>query len=195
MLVEDAILGRRSVKVFDSRPVPREAIERCLLLATLAPNHKLTEPWRFTVVMGEARTKLSDQVYQDLKAIDSCLSSTQLEASMLKYHRQIHSAPVIIVTYALGDDNPIRSQENYAATAAAIENMLLTAYSIGLGAIWRTGSIFEGDHVRNFLRSPAHSQFVGAIYLGYSAGRDVPRRRTDASKLTYWVPMNGETQI
>ncbi|MCL4494236.1 MAG: nitroreductase [Firmicutes bacterium] len=190
MLVEEAILGRRSVKVFDSRPVPRSLIEQCLSLAIWAPNHKLTEPWRFSVVTGEARAELSHRVHQDLKASDPPISWAVLEAASLKHHRKIHSAPVIIVVYALQDDDSLRSRENYAATAAAIENLLLAAHSLELGAIWRTGSIFEGRHVREFLHSPPRSLFVGAVYLGYSAQRDTPRRRTEAQSHTYWVPVS-----
>jgi nitroreductase len=194
MLVEEAILGRRSVKVFDARPVPSELIERCLSLAIWAPNHKLTEPWRFTVLTGEARAELSRRIRQDLKSLDPAMSWAQLEASVLKHHRKVTSAPVIIAVYALEGDDPLRSRENYAATAAAIENLLFAAHSMKLGAIWRTGSLFEGTSVREFLHAPPHSQFVGAVYLGYSAQRDTPRRRTDARSQTYWVPVADDTQ-
>lgn len=193
MLVEEAILGRRSVKVFDPRPIAPELIERCLDLAVWAPNHKLTEPWRFSVVTQDARTELSWQVYQDLKETNPQMAWVELEAASLKHRRKIHSAPVIIVVYSLQDDDPVRSRENYAATAAAIENLLLAAHSVALGAIWRSGTIFEGDHVRAFLHSPPQSQFVGAVYLGYPAQRDTRRRRTDARAQTYWVPVGKMT--
>ena len=56
----DAIARRTSTRAFQDRPVPRAAIERLLDAAVRAPNHKLTEPWRFAVLTGASRDRYAE---------------------------------------------------------------------------------------------------------------------------------------
>ena len=58
MELEEAIRGRRTHKVFESEPVPREVVEQLLELARWAPNHFVTEPWRFRVLGPETFERL-----------------------------------------------------------------------------------------------------------------------------------------
>ena len=187
MLIEDAILGRQSIKVFDPKPVPIDLIERCLALAVWAPNHHLTEPWRFTVVSGAARTSLANAVHDDLTRGTSSLEALSTEAKALKERRKLHSAPVLIAVYSTLGSKAQQTQENYAATAAAIQNLLLAAHGFGLGAIWRTGSIYDGPAVRSFLQSPEGSVFVGTVFVGYSAQRAIQRHRSPIDRHIVWL--------
>lgn len=187
MLIEEAILGRQSVKVFDPKPVPPELIQRCLALAVWAPNHHLTEPWHFTVVSGAARTVLADAVHDDLTQGVSSVNALSAEAKAVKERRKLHSAPVLIAVYSTLGSNAQQTQENYAATAAAVQNLLLSAHGFGLGAIWRTGAIYHGPAVRTLLQSPEGSVFVGTVFVGYSAQRDIRRHRSPVSHHTVWL--------
>lgn len=184
MDVEWAIQTRTSVKVFAEREVPREWVERCLQAAIWAPNHRLTEPWRFRVVTGDGREKLIDAVRGDLA---ESLGGQELAAERVERERKkIFSAPVLIAVYSNRGENPAVTRENFAATAAAVQNLLLQAHSLGLGAIWRTADYFSARGVREFLQAPPESDFVAVVYLGFPDQREIPRRRTPAGEQTLW---------
>lgn len=187
MHVEEAIRTRQSVKVFLSDEVPREMIQQCIEMATWAPNHHLTEPWYFAVIAGLAREKfikiVMDEFNQERKEFDPFTPLPKI----LKERKKILGAPVIIAVYsAIGTSNTAM-WENYAATAASIQNLLLAAHSLGLGAIWRTSSIYNKPGIRQALRVPDRAIPVGAVFMGYSAQRNTKRRRTAVEEKTYWL--------
>ena len=182
MDVEEAIRTRHSVKVFSPDPVAPTLIAHCLNVAVWAPNHHLTEPWHFTVVQGAALVQFSDLVYHLVSVSHSGADKA------LGEKRKLLSAPVVIAVYATVDRESSKvTQENYASTAAVIQNILLAAHNQGLGAVWRTPQILESLGVRSFLQVPEPSQPVGLIFVGHSAQREVPRRRTPAEQKTLWL--------
>ena len=189
MDVEEAIRTRHSVKVFSSEPVTPGLITQCLDLAIWAPNHRLTEPWHFTVVQGDALVQFSDLVYHILSV------SRSSSGKALSEKRKYLSAPVLVAVYtAIDPSSETITRENYASTAAATQNMLLAAHNQGLGAVWRTSPVLENLSVRSFLQIPEPAQSVGLVFLGYSAQRAVTRRRTPAAQKTLWMgnPQNTE---
>ncbi len=190
MEVDEAIRSRSSVKKFLDRTVSRELIEECLNLAVWAPNHRLTEPWRFCVVTGSGRERLADAV--SVQATPAAPRTAQLVAAVKAsiagdtIRRKLMSAPAVIVVYSLHGSDETTTQENLAATAAAVQNLLLGAHHLGLATIWRTADYFSGHGVRRFLQIPAEADFVAAVYLGYSDQRETPRKRTPAAQCTAW---------
>lgn len=185
MDVERAIQTRTSVKVFAERDVSREWVERCLQAAIWAPNHRLTEPWRFRVLTGDGREKLAQAVREDLAG--SADGPEQADERAQRERKKILSAPVLIAVYSIHGENPTVTRENFAASAAAVQNLLLQAHSLGLGAVWRTAEYFSsGRNVREFLQAPPESDFVASVYLGFPDQRETPRRRTPAGEQTIW---------
>lgn len=77
-------------------------------------------------------------------------------------------------------------QENYAAVSCAIQNLMLAATALGLGALWRTGGFLRGEDVRSFLGLPATASLVGLILLGYP-GASPTKERTPAAAKTTWI--------
>ncbi|MCS7051977.1 MAG: nitroreductase family protein, partial [Thermomicrobium sp.] len=124
-----ALRSRRSVKAVRPDPVPQELIQQVLEAANWAPNHHLTQPWRFFVLRGEARRALGDVL-----ARDPSLSPAKREAIRQKPLR----APVVIAV-AVEPDPHRPLLDELCAGAAAVQNLLLAAHALGLGAIWRTG--------------------------------------------------------
>ncbi|MHB1627917.1 MAG: nitroreductase family protein [Bacilli bacterium] len=208
MEVDEAIASRASVKKFADRDVPKELIEKCLELAVWAPNHRLTEPWRFRVVTDRGRDALADaireQLASDSSRVDQTAGTDNAETKGLfseplqfaatvrssvaaeQVRRKIMSAPVLIVVYSLRAVDETITRENFAATAAAVQNLLLGAHHLGLAAIWRTADYFAGDKTRAFLQIPAEADFVAAVYLGFPDQRDTTRKRTPAQQWTVW---------
>lgn len=170
--VDEVIRTRRTSLLMDpDDPVPEELISLLLELATWAPNHKRTWPWRFTVVTGAARYRLGEA----LAAVAPGLGVPPEKAAKLptKYAR---SAAVVLVWNAV-DPDPHRAKEDRDAVAAAVQNLLLAATSFGLGNYWATVPAVLEDPVRRFAHLDEDHDLVALVYLGWPTGTAaVPQR-------------------
>ncbi len=183
-VVLSTIRERRSVKALLPDPVPRELVEQVLEAAVWAPNHHLTQPWRFFVLTGDARHALGEVL-----ASDPTLSPAKREAARQKPLR----APVVIAVAV--EPAPERSLlDELCAGAAAIQNMLLAAHALGLGAIWRTGRAVEDPAVKRFFGLSARALLLGFVYLGYPAAIPAPPPRRPAAECTVWLEDSGVGQ-
>jgi nitroreductase len=164
MDVFDAIHNRHSVKKVKQDPIPRELIEKLLDAGAQAPNHYKVRPWRFVVLTGEGRHRLGEVMAASTatyhpefppEALDKC-RATPLQA------------PLVI---AVGVDQPTESKvleiENISAAAAAVQNILLAAHALGLGAKWRTGEWARDPMVKEFLGFAPDQPIIAFIYIGY----------------------------
>jgi len=165
--VFDALRSRRSIGKLDGDLSDAEI--RTLVEAGLwAPNHKLTNPWRFTVVRGDARARLG--AYWAALLADAALEPGVERASFLaKEARKPTRAPVLIVVSSRTDADPVRAVEDFAAVAAAVQNVLLAAHALGFGAIWRTGPMAYRAEINGFLGLEADDRIVGFVYVGKPA--------------------------
>lgn len=170
----ETIHCRQSISKVKPDPIPEEFIDRILHAAVQAPNHFRVRPWRFFVISGTARERLGDVMAQSLlKRNPECaLSDIQKERS-----RPLR-APVMI---AVGVDQPgepkVIEIENVCASAAAVQNMLLAAHALGLGAMWRTGKAAQNPDVKQFLGLQPDQHLIGFIYIGYpDMERESPNR-------------------
>jgi nitroreductase len=184
MDVFDAIHNRYSQGKVKPDPLPRELIEKLLEAAVQAPNHYKVRPWRFVVLMGDGRNRLGEVMAASqqerhpefpLESFDKC------RALPLR-------APVVI---AVGVDKPTESKvlevENICAAAAAIQNLLLAAQALGLGAKWRTGEWARDAKVKEFLGLEPDQHLIGFIYIGYPEFMADPASRPSFEDRTVWV--------
>ena len=152
MSVFEIIQARRSIGLMKPEVPSKEKIERILQAATYAPNHHEVEPWKFVVMVGEARKQLGDLMAEVLK---EKLSETTSEKAVAGLQKEAHKplrAPVIIMVASLAPNHPkIRDIENLEATSAAVQNMLLVAEEEGLAAIWRSGDASFDPQNQGFL--------------------------------------------
>ena len=188
MEVTQAIQSRRSVGRVKQDPVPRELVEKILESAVHAPNHKITEPWRFHVFTGKGRGELA-RARAELARI---LAETEREEEELaagrisRERKKAFRAPVVIAVISRGGRDEVETLENYAACAAAVQNMQLTAHALGLATIWRTGLQAYHPYMREFFGLEAGDKIVAYLYLGYPDMEERPRRREPASSKTVW---------
>ncbi|KQU23319.1 nitroreductase [Bacillus sp. Leaf13] len=184
----EAIKTRRSIGVVKQDPVPKELIEQIIEAGTYAPNHHRTEPWRFFVLTGEGRNKLG-QVFEEITRIENADDTP--ESLISKVERQKKNplrAPVIIaVGIEPSDKNNVLVSEEYAAVNSAVQNMLLAAHSLGLGAVWRTGKITYNTKVREFFNLSLKGEILAFIYLGYPDMEPKPAKKTPIDELTTWI--------
>ena len=183
-----AIETRQSMGRVKADPVPRELVERILQSAVHAPNHRLTEPWRFHVFTGKGRGELARaraeiaRLQAEAEGEDEEMAAGRISRERKKAFR----SPVVIAVISRAGRDEVETRENYAACSAAVQNMLLTAHSLGLGAIWRTGPVAYHDHMRSFFGLGEGDAIVAYLYLGYPDMGERPRRREAVAEKTVW---------
>jgi nitroreductase len=182
-----AIHQRTSVRRFRSEPVLREAIEQLLECAVRAPNHKLTQPWRFSILTGAARDRFAElRAGHRLKRFDDP-SAPEALAAADKLRRETRDTPVFVVVMSAVNPDEITREEDYAASMMAVANLMVAAESLGLGTHLKTGGIMSDPGVLELARVPQGFRVVGIVSLGYPAEAESPRRRKPAAELTEWV--------
>ena len=161
----------------------RQEIEELLELAVRAPNHHGTEPWRFYVLTGAGRERLAGAI-----ADEAIEAGTDEDRAREDANKKVARAPVIVVFTCLPADDPkVVEQEEIASVAMAIENFLLGAYAMGLGAMLRTGAAAYHPSIKQHLGLDANERVVGCVYLGYPAGEREPTPRAPAAQHTHWL--------
>jgi nitroreductase len=185
MDVETAIRTRRSIGRLEG-DVPPETVRELVELATCAPNHHLTQPWRFTVVAGDERERLG-RLWATVAADAQGLEGAAREEAMRRDAAKLMRAPVLVVVSTRTDADPVVAEEDFAATAAAVENLLLAAHARGLGAAWRTGGIAHDPQVKAYLGLDPGDRIVSIVNLGRAATEPVPVRRGDPNAVLRWL--------
>jgi nitroreductase len=145
--LEEALTTRRTHKVYGAEPVPADVVRELVELASWAPNHHLTEPWRFRVVGPEALVAL--------KAAGPADAAKKLDR-----------APTLIVASVVVDADPRVAEEDRDAAAAAVYGLLLAAHARGLAGYWRTPAVLLGDAGRAAVGLGADESALGLIHLG-----------------------------
>jgi len=189
-----AIRTRRSV----GRPlgdVPPATVEGLIELATCAPNHHLTEPWRFTIVAGEERDQLG-RLWGSLWAQSQGLEGDARRESIARDQAKLARAPQQVIVSTRTDDDPVVAEEDFAATAAAVQNFLLAAHARNLAAMWRTGPMIHDPAIKAFLGLNPRDRIVATIYLGSSAAAQAPPRPRRNQSITHWLkaPLSTQTE-
>lgn len=187
--VIDVIRRRRSIgKMTDVVP-DRALIEQLLEAAIWAPNHHLTEPWRFFVLSGEGRHVLGRAAGEGAAAgIDDPEKAENARARAAL--KPLRAPYVIAVISSPSEDGGTPEIEEHAAVAAAAQNILLAAEGFGLAAIWRSGAPAFAPQVRELFGVTERGQILGFIYVGYPAMDRPERERTPASVHTQWWESN-----
>lgn len=167
MEVAEAIRTRRTHKAFAPEPVPRELLEELLELARWAPNHHLTNPWRFRVLGAQALTKLKHVAGPEAAA-------------------KLDRAPTLIAATAKQTGDEIQNEEDLCATACATYAVLLAAHGRGLAGYWRTPGVLRTAAGRAALGIPADERFVALIHLGWGRqSKEPPGREPPSSVISY----------
>ena len=152
------IRSRRTHKAYDGRPVDRETLDELFELARWAPNHNLTNPWRFRVVGPAALERLKDAAGPE--------SAPKLDR-----------APTLVVASVVQTGDPVADEEDLAAVASAIYIVLLAAHDRGIGGYWRTPAVLREPAGRAACGVPGNERVLGLLHLGTAIGdKPAPER-------------------
>jgi len=170
--VMEALMGRRTIQTFKTDPLPDGVVEQALEAAIRAPNHKLTNPWRFTQVGPKSR-----KLFVDFAA-EAKFGSAPSERQREMVAKKLELAPVFLAVSQVLDADPCRRQEDYALIACAIQNLSLALWAEGIGSKWSTGPATKDARTYELLSiDPALEEIVGVVMMGYAASiPDTPRR-------------------
>ena len=158
---ETLVRTRRTHKAFGAEPVGRETLLELFELARWAPNHHLTNPWRFRVLGQKARDLLARE------------AELEKPGSAIKLQR----APTLIVVGVESRGDPSQQREDLLATAIAAYIVVLAAHARGLAGYWRTLPLLEEPRVRKGLAIPVGEQPIGLLHLGHPVqAQRVPER-------------------
>lgn len=186
MDILDVIAARRSIKSFTDRPISDEAIEQLLSIAVLAPNHRMTEPWRFYVMGPEARAGFGRALgLRKAKRVDDADAKVAVVDKVEASHR---SLPAMLAVATTLDDNPEIREEDYAATYMAIQNLCLAALSLGLGTHVKSGGVMDDPRARDAIGVREGERVIATIAVGEPAAVPDPKPRRSAAEFTTWVP-------
>jgi len=155
MELEQAIRTRRTHKAYAPEPLDRETLDELFELARWAPNHKLTNPWRFRVLGPRALERLK-------QAADDPVAAVKLDR-----------APTLVLVSATQSGDPLMDEEDVLAAATAAYVVLLAAHGRGLAGYWRTPGVLRSPAGRAALGVPAGEHVLGLLHLGHP--RQEPR--------------------
>jgi nitroreductase len=172
--IRSVMLERRTVHDYLDAPLPQGAVERAIEVALAAPNHRMTEPWRFYRVGPRTRGQLCE-ISIELKSggaqpRDDLVATTR--------RKMLNPAELLVVSRIRSED-PRVEREDYAAIACAIQNLSLSLWSEGIGSKWSTGGVTRAEATYAALNIDAHvEEIVGFIWVGMAAKQKpkVPRR-------------------
>jgi nitroreductase len=186
MNLPELIADRRTIHDYRPEPLPEGAVERAVAAATAAPNHRMTEPWRFVRVGPEARAVLLG-ISADLKGGGAALAEGALRKLKAK---MMDPAELLVVCQVKNADAGV-AREDYAAVACAVQNAMLSFWSEGLGSKWSTGGVTTDTRTYQALGiDAAEQEIVGFLWAGQAAKLDLPkpRRRRTLGEVLRSVP-------
>lgn len=179
-----AMEARRSVKKFTDRRVARAEVERLLAVATLAPNHRLTEPWRFYVLGPESRRRYGAVLGgRKAKKVQDADAAAQVLEKVAREHEAL---PAMIAVAMTVNEDAEQMREDYAATFMAIQNLALGAVALGLGTHIKTGAVMDDPGAREAAGVAEHERIVAIVNLGEPESVPDAKSRTAASDFTVW---------
>jgi nitroreductase len=167
--VESAIRLRRTHKQYGAEPVDAAELLELLDLARWAPNHHLTQPWRFRVLGPETRAALEGAVGEK-------------EAAKLR------RAPTLVLATAVLSGEPETDEEDLHATACAVYAVLLGATGRGLANYWRTPHALHDDDVRTLLGVEPAERVVALIHLGPAESEPPAKERAPFDEVVAFLP-------
>lgn len=186
MDVFEAITGRRTVKAFDGPPLTREELSPLFDAARWAPNHKLTQPWRFRVLGEQSRAALKSAAAE--VAVDDAPDGSDAALIGAVAAKKLDRAPTLVAVSCVRNADPVLEAEDFAATAIAAYIVLLTAHASGLAGYWRSPAVLRDNRGTEVLGIGPEEDVLGLLHLGRAqGGAPAPPERAEAMEFVSYL--------
>lgn len=191
MTLEDAIFKRRTTRGFLSDPIPKDIMEKVIKAGIAAPSSLNSQPWHFTVVTGDVRDELiniikkfpaylADIIALFPKEVVDAISEYMTEEQIADFAKNLGGAPAIIFVTIPKKTNRYARKVDLLASAGAIQNIQLTAWSLGLGTVCLTSALWVESEIMAYLKM-RDRELVTVMPIGYRAYEpDLTPRNYDA---------------
>ena len=179
MELKDAITRRRSIRVFDGRPVDPEIIDRLIDASTYAPSRFNIQPWHFHIAIGDARRRVGEVMALTTAYLDEyidVLGPDGMEHAA-RFYADLGGAPVIIGISAKHMEDPTEWLDDTISVGAALQNFLLAVVDEGLSACSLTAPHWIRDKLVDVFEIPDGSDIMALIVLGYADESPWPKDR------------------
>jgi len=186
-IIANVIKSRRSIKPvkMNGKKIPNEQVAELLKLANWAPTHGRTEPWRFIVYSGD---KVKEFCHQHAELYKTHIPPEKFEQA--NYEKQLHNGDlashIIIAIMQRGSLPKIPALEEIAATAIAIQNILLGATAAGIASFWSTGGMAHHPIMKHFLGLKEQDIVMSLLYLGYTDEKTEGKRQSEIEEKVIW---------
>lgn len=182
------IKDRRTIypEQFSDRKIHREILEQILNNAIWAPNHGMTQPWRFKVFIGEGIIKFAQFQANHYKEKNHNEDFDQEKYDKFLNRPQLAQA-IIAICLDRQESGKIPMLEEAEAVACAVQNMYLTCTAYGIGAYWGSGGATYSDEMKLFLGIQSKDSCLGFLYLGYPIGEWPKSHRKPIEYVTEWI--------
>ena len=185
MEVREAICGRRSIRKYKNTPLKKEEIADILAAGMCAPSGVNLQPWYFVVVQSEEAMRDVKEIMKEsaIAMIPSLkerfAKNPEVVTETKNFLTSLGGAPTCILVFIDKPGHKKTASTMIQSVAAAIQNMLLTAHSRGIGSCWMTAALETGaDEKLKERFAPDKGEMVAMITLGYPAEeRTMPRRK------------------
>jgi nitroreductase len=185
--LSQVITSRRTVKpqAMNARPIDNDLIKQVLILADFAPTHGLTEPWRFVVFDFEKRLDFCRQHAELYR-----MNTSEEKFEQAKYEKLLHmgdlASHIVIAIMKRGSLEKIPVWEEEAATAVAIQNVLLGATALGIASYWGSGGMARKKEMKHWLGLEEEDAVIGILYFGYAEKTPKFQRNIPFSEKLNW---------
>lgn len=175
--VEEAIRGRRSIKMFNGQPVDREDLMEIIDIAVWAPNHGNRQPWRIVLASGSELDELKNLIREYAVPDWKELSEEVLAKKMQKFVTPGAYAFVIVPQ----DVRQKERYEDFAAASGFIQNIQLLAWDRGIGACWKTPNWIDNPKFRDALGVKPEERIISMLQFGYfdTIPKEKPRKSAE----------------
>lgn len=183
-LINESIRKRRSVypAQYLDKPIPKEIIEELLLNANHAPTHKLTEPWRFKVFTGKAKTNLGEFLSKKYQSITP--DFVPAKAEKIKSNPQKSGAVLAIILHRDPAER-VPEWEEVASVACAVQNIWIALNQYELGGYWSSPGLCQylGEHVE----LADNESCIGFFYIGFCESSDRIMQKKPIQEKIEWI--------
>ncbi len=189
-LVNELLRNRRSVYPgkYTGEIVEESVIQDMLENANWAPTHRLTEPWRFVVFMGEGLERLAafqSELYKEVSKANGTFDEVKFNKLATKPMMASH---IIAIGMSRCSKESVPEEEELASVAMAVQNMYLTATAHEVGCYWGSGGVTYYEEAKPFFGLESDDKLLGFMYIGKVDSKDWPKgRRKPIEEKVKWV--------